>query len=91
MCDPIEKSVFFLLTVNGNWGGWGGWGGCNRNCGGGTRTRSRACNNPAPRNGGRQCSGSSSSSSSCNTHHCPGKEIINIFIAIIVFDRHTHT
>ncbi|XP_056009334.1 SCO-spondin-like, partial [Ostrea edulis] len=58
-------------AVNGNWGGWGSWGSCNRNCGSGTRSRSRSCNNPAPSGGGQYCSGSSSSSSSCNTHNCP--------------------
>ncbi|KAK3095541.1 hypothetical protein FSP39_015906, partial [Pinctada imbricata] len=58
-------------AVNGNWGSWGSYGGCTVTCGGGTKTRSRSCNNPAPAHGGQDCSGSGSSSASCNTHHCP--------------------
>ncbi|XP_078322967.1 coadhesin-like [Crassostrea virginica] len=58
-------------AVNGNWGGWGGWGSCTKSCASGTKYRYRSCNNPAPSGGGSYCSGSSSSSTSCNTHYCP--------------------
>ena len=47
-------------------GGWSGWSGCSASCGGGTQAR--ACNSPAPANGGAACSGSSSQS--CNTQLC---------------------
>ncbi len=50
-------------------GGWGAWSGCSASCGGGTQTR--ACNNPAPLNGGSVCSGATSQS--CNPQACaPG-------------------
>ncbi|MFN7451454.1 MAG: thrombospondin type-1 domain-containing protein [Alphaproteobacteria bacterium] len=47
-------------------GGWSDWSACSEFCGGGTQTR--ACNNPAPANGGANCSGPSSQS--CNTQSC---------------------
>ena len=48
-------------------GGWSGWSGCSASCGGGTQAR--ACNSPAPANGGAGCSGPSSQA--CNTQGCP--------------------
>jgi len=47
-------------------GGWSAWGACSKTCGGGTQTRT--CTNPAPANGGANCSGSSSQD--CNTQAC---------------------
>jgi hypothetical protein len=47
-------------------GGWSDWNTCSVACGGGTQTRT--CTNPAPANGGADCSGSNSQS--CNTQAC---------------------
>jgi hypothetical protein len=47
-------------------GGWSAWSSCSATCGGGTQTRT--CTNPAPKNGGAQCSGPSSQA--CNTQAC---------------------
>jgi len=47
-------------------GGWSAWSACSATCGGGTQTRT--CTNPAPANGGSNCSGSSSQA--CNTQAC---------------------
>jgi len=43
--------------VNGNWGAWGEYGSCYKSCGGGVKERFRACNNPAPKFGGKKCEG----------------------------------
>ncbi|XP_062609284.1 hemicentin-1-like [Saccostrea cucullata] len=57
--------------IHGNWGSWSGWNSCSRTCGGGTKSRSRSCNNPSPMYGGNYCSGSSIDTASCNTNSCP--------------------
>uniref|UniRef100_A0A8W8KZK8 SUEL-type lectin domain-containing protein n=1 Tax=Magallana gigas TaxID=29159 RepID=A0A8W8KZK8_MAGGI len=57
--------------IHGNWAAWASWGSCTVTCGGGTKARSRTCTNPAPQYSGNNCAGSSSSSTTCNTHHCP--------------------
>jgi len=55
--------------INGNWGGWGAFSACPaRNCG--TMTRTRACNNPSPLNGGAYCPGSATDTRPC-VARCP--------------------
>merc|ERR1711997_61882 len=61
--------------VNGGWGAWGGWATCSKSCGGGRTTRTRACNNPTPQNGGNNCTADGSSNSeskACNANDCGG-------------------
>jgi len=57
--------------VDGGWSAFGTYGKCSKKCGGGTKERSRSCNNPTPANGGKQCLGSSVESASCNNKPCP--------------------
>ncbi|NCN27706.1 DUF3011 domain-containing protein [bacterium] len=54
--------------VTPSWGAWSGWSGCNRACGGGTRTRTRSCQNA--RSGGATCGGSNRQTANCNTQPC---------------------
>ncbi|KAF7251265.1 A disintegrin and metalloproteinase with thrombospondin motifs 5 [Varanus komodoensis] len=56
---------------HGNWGSWGPWGQCSRTCGGGVQFAYRHCNNPAPRNNGRYCTGKRAIYRSCNIMPCP--------------------
>ncbi|XP_013378635.1 SCO-spondin [Lingula anatina] len=46
------------------WGSWSSWSGCSVSCGGGTRTRTRACL-------GGVCEGDSEQTEACNTQGCP--------------------
>ena len=69
-----------LLAVDGQWTSWGSYGSCTVTCGGGSQSRSRSCTNPAPLYGGASCAGSSSSSQACNTHNCPSKSIVCLFL-----------
>ena len=59
------------LAINGGWGSWSSFSSCSKTCGGGTKRRTRRCNNPTPAYGGADCSGAASETSSCNTDHCP--------------------
>ncbi|KAM8881275.1 SCO-spondin isoform 1-T4 [Synchiropus picturatus] len=56
--------------VDGGWGQWGEWTPCSLPCGGGTRSRSRKCDNPSPQSGGRGCLGDSDQKTKCNTDLC---------------------
>ena len=69
---------FFVLflPVDGNYTEWTAWTVCDRTCGTGLMTRWRACSNPAPQYGGRDCSlfGSDTETKSCvMKDYCPSK------------------
>ncbi|XP_041804860.1 complement component C8 beta chain-like [Chelmon rostratus] len=49
------------MAIDGSWSCWGAW----SSCSGGTMTRSRQCNNPAPNNGGLACRGQQQESTEC--------------------------
>ncbi|VDH93558.1 CUB and sushi domain-containing protein, partial [Mytilus galloprovincialis] len=57
--------------VHGNWGTWINSSDCSVSCGGGSRTRTRYCNDPSPDVYGLNCVGSNTSQSICNTDVCP--------------------
>uniref|UniRef100_A0A8C9TJJ0 ADAM metallopeptidase with thrombospondin type 1 motif 20 n=1 Tax=Scleropages formosus TaxID=113540 RepID=A0A8C9TJJ0_SCLFO len=66
----VNKEVE-MQPVHGEWGPWGPYSACSRTCGGGTRSTSRDCNSPEPRNGGRFCVGRRMKFRSCDTEPCP--------------------
>merc|ERR1712159_593561 len=49
-------------------GGYSAWSACSATCGGGTQTR--ICNNPAPKNGGKNCA-PMTETRTCNPDACP--------------------
>uniref|UniRef100_A0A7N6B1S0 Complement component C8 beta chain n=1 Tax=Anabas testudineus TaxID=64144 RepID=A0A7N6B1S0_ANATE len=49
------------IAIDGSWNCWGAW----SSCSGGTKTRSRQCNNPAPSKGGMDCRGLQQESTEC--------------------------
>ncbi|XP_062505321.1 A disintegrin and metalloproteinase with thrombospondin motifs adt-1-like isoform X3 [Corticium candelabrum] len=61
----------FDCPVDGAWGSWSQWLKCTLSCGGGTKQRSRKCDNPAPENGGKTCDGSAEEEGQCNQESCP--------------------
>ena len=61
---------FFL--VNGVWGQWSSFTECSMSCDGGTQTRRRVCDSPAPAGVGDQCPGDAEEAQSCNSDPCPG-------------------
>ena len=71
----LDDSIFTIITflpVDGVWGNWGAFTTCTQLCGGGTKTRSRNCDNPAPAFGGATCAGSANDQQKCNEDKCPG-------------------
>lgn len=64
-------SDIYCFTVDGSWGAWSSWGTCTVTCGGGSYSRSRQCDDPAPANGGLQCPGDQSEFGNCNNQSCP--------------------
>lgn len=58
------------VPINGGWSDWLNSGTCSKTCGGGLQNQTRSCTNPAPANGGSQCSGSTSQQTACNTQAC---------------------
>ncbi|KAM7401132.1 hypothetical protein PAMA_005359 [Pampus argenteus] len=63
-CAPCHNNGVAVLkdiAIDGSWSCWGSW----SSCSGGTMSRSRQCNNPAPSNGGMTCSGLQQESNEC--------------------------
>ncbi|XP_019614624.1 PREDICTED: coadhesin-like [Branchiostoma belcheri] len=80
-CDGLAEETQACDTgvpcpVDGMWSTWMTWSTCSQSCGGGTQARQRACNNPAPANGGNACVGSQEQSRQCSTWACPVAPII---------------
>ena len=65
--------IHSMLLVDGALTEWSEWGQCTKTCGNGTQNRTRSCSNPAPSNGGKNCSGVIQEYQACNTQNCPGK------------------
>ncbi|XP_036204240.1 A disintegrin and metalloproteinase with thrombospondin motifs 5 isoform X2 [Myotis myotis] len=70
-CVDKTKKKYYSTSSHGNWGSWGSWGQCSRSCGGGVQFAYRHCNNPAPRNSGRYCTGKRAIYRSCSVTPCP--------------------
>src|SRR3989344_2317176 len=68
----ISWTANFVAPINGGWGDWSNWSACSVTaCGSsGTQTRTRTCTNPAPANGGANCSGPSFEFQACSTAAC---------------------
>ncbi|XP_067022317.1 A disintegrin and metalloproteinase with thrombospondin motifs adt-1-like isoform X6 [Acropora muricata] len=57
--------------VDGRWSLWKPWGPCSLTCAGGVQRRTRTCNNPPPKYGGKNCEGNALQTQSCNRAPCP--------------------
>ena len=61
-----------FFEVDGLWSDWMRWSPCSVTCGDGSKTRARMCDNPAPSNGGKSCSGNAYDMQQCSETICPG-------------------
>ena len=62
------------IPVDGGWSVFGDWSECSTTCGGGTRTRTRSCTNPAPDDGADCLGEEKETDQNCNSQDCPGKQ-----------------
>ena len=70
-CNRLHCTICAaLFPVDGGWSPWSPWTECSASCDGGTRERTRECNNPSPKNGGKDCEGDKTETESCNEQPC---------------------
>lgn len=68
--------VFFVTcvgaAVDGGYSDWSEFSECSATCGEGLTIRKRSCNNPEPKNGGKNCNdlGADTDTKSCNSFPC---------------------
>ena len=75
----IDESTNPAVSVDGGWGEFSDWSVCSAKCGGGVQSRTRACDNPVPENGGAECQGEEKQERDCNTDSCPGNHISDVY------------
>ena len=68
----IKHMLTHFFEVDGHWSDWMRWSPCSVTCGDGSKTRARMCDNPAPSNGGKICSGNAYDMQQCSETICPG-------------------
>ncbi|KAJ7354891.1 hypothetical protein OS493_029450, partial [Desmophyllum pertusum] len=69
ICMRIE--LYGCVIVDGGYTPWSDWTTCSNSCGNGTSFRYRSCSNPAPLNGGENCTGESINMKECVGTSCP--------------------
>ena len=67
-----SSSISTGSSVDGGWSDYTDWTECSVECGGGIRSRTRLCNNPAPLNSGALCVGDGTETEECNPSPCAG-------------------
>ena len=72
-CVRFNNSTLplILFPVDGGFSNWLEWSDCSATCGGGSRARSRKCDNPVPQYQGKNCVGLSLETEDCNEEECP--------------------
>jgi len=75
----LSVSIWFVTkSVDGLYSNWYEASACTRSCGGGTSTWKRKCDNPSPKNGGKQCQGPAIEIRSCANTFCTGSAGISM-------------
>ncbi|KXJ21860.1 MAM and LDL-receptor class A domain-containing protein 2 [Exaiptasia diaphana] len=58
------------VHIDGHWSKWSQWSQCSATCDKGIHTRTRVCNDPAPKRGGKACKGSAVDKKVCTRKSC---------------------
>ena len=68
----VCNQSLFVTLVDGGYSSWTEWSQCSASCGGGRQHRFRTCTDPAPENGGIDCThlGESTEWQDCNNEVC---------------------
>lgn len=73
-CYTVDGSSDYwghCKSVDGAWGEWSEYSECSATCGSeGTQKRTRICDSPAPKYGGRECEGDATQTKQCNNGTC---------------------
>lgn len=67
------QTLIQITLVHGGWSDWLDSTGCSVSCGKGVKEQTRTCTNPAPADGGEDCSGITTQEVACNNNTCPGQ------------------
>ena len=71
MCELFFQ-LFINVLVDGIWGIWTEYSSCNQLCGNGNYTRTRLCDSPENKHGGKPCPGPDTDDlEECNVEPCP--------------------
>ncbi|CAC5422198.1 unnamed protein product [Mytilus coruscus] len=86
ICDNDGMQLYHFVTFcrNGDWGDWMAWSSCFGSCSNGRQRRRRTCDNPAPANNGRDCSGTGSQSRWCKPLRCPINGLLALEAVVMV-------
>lgn len=86
---PVKKSsviegsliiydISFSIAIDGGASDFGPWGECSKSCGGGRRSRERACIKPLPNDPGKGCD-DLTEVEDCNVQPCPSEYLNTVF------------
>ena len=80
LCHTSKANILILLfsflmikplaPIDGHWGRWSQWGACDAKCGFGKHYRTRLCDDPQPKYGGKGCNGNLKESKACKLKSC---------------------
>jgi len=65
-------SIYYAISVDGGLSAWSAFSKCSRSCGAGHTHRTRACTNPSPAHGGKNCKAVLKETKTCKIKECPG-------------------
>ena len=78
-----------FLDIDGGYTEWSEWSECTATCGGGSRSHSRTCTNPSPKNKGKTCIeqdlGPNMESEECNTQDCRKYNVFTSLHLLLLF------